>query len=137
MMMVRCFLAPSANEGLGVFTHVDIRKGALVWLYDSRFDTSYFRDDLATVPAHFREFLERYAYDHPTDPEMVVLDCDEGRFMNHAATPNVDLSDPMRGVAARLIRAGEELTCDCAASSAKAVAFLPPRRRVGPEPSLV
>ncbi|GKY88233.1 SET domain-containing protein [Sinisalibacter aestuarii] len=132
MMMVRCYLAPSAIEGLGVFTHVDIRQGSLVWLYDSRFDTSYFRDDLATVPAHFREFLERYTYDHPTDPDMVVLDCDEGRFMNHAALPNVDLTDPLRGVAARQIRAGEELTCDYATFTTGAIAFQPPRHRVAP-----
>ena len=129
MMMVRCYLAPSAIEGLGVFSHVDIPKGGLVWLFDSRFDTSYFKDDLATVPAQFREFLERYTYDHPTDPELVVLDCDEGRFMNHSSAPSVDLSDPLRGVATRRIAAGEELTCDYAQFTAGAVEFQPPRHR--------
>lgn len=132
MMMVRCYLAPSAIEGLGVFSHVDIPARALVWLYDPRFDVSYFRDDLATVPAHFREFLERYTYDHPSDPDMVVLDCDEGRFMNHAGKPNVDLTDPFRGVAARPIRAGEELTCDYATFTTGAIAFQPSRHRVSP-----
>lgn len=130
MMMVRSYLAPSAIEGLGVFTDVDIRAGGLVWLYDPRFDTSYFRDDVATAPAHFREFLERYSHDHPTDPEMVVLDCDEGRFMNHAAAPNVDLTKPMRGLASRPIRAGEELTCDYAAFNAGPIRFQPSRHRV-------
>lgn len=130
MMMVRCYLAPSALEGLGVFTHVDITKGALVWLFDPRFDVSYFKDDLATVPAHFREFLERYTYDHPTDPDRIVLDCDEGRFMNHSATPNVDLTNPIRGVATRAILAGEELTCDYATFTTGAIEFQPPRHKV-------
>lgn len=131
MMMVRCYLAPSAIEGLGVFSHVDVPQGGLVWLYDPRFDVSYFKDDLASVPAHFREFLERYTYDHPTDPERIVLDCDEGRFMNHSATPNVDLTNPHRGIAARPIRAGEELTCDYATFTVGAVEFQPSRHRVG------
>lgn len=130
MMMVRCYLAPSAIEGLGVFSHVDIRAGSLVWLFDPRFDASYFREDVDTVPAHFREFLERYTHNHPTDPDMVVLDCDEGRFMNHAAAPNVDLTDPTRGVASRAIRAGEELTCDYATVTAGPVRFHPSRHRV-------
>jgi len=131
MMMVRCYLAPSAIEGLGVHSHVDIRKGDLVWLFDPRFDVSYFKDDLTRVPAHFREFLERYTYDHPTDPEMVVLDCDEGRFMNHAAAPTIDLTNPSRGVATRAIRAGEELTCDYASFTVGAIRFQPSRHRVG------
>ena len=132
MMMVRCYLAASAIEGLGVFTHASIKKGHLVWRYDPRFDVSYFKDDLATVPAHFREFLERYTYSHPTDADMVVLDCDEGRFMNHAKAPNIDMSTPHRGVATRDIHAGEELTCDYGQFTAGKVAFQPPRHRVGP-----
>lgn len=137
MMMVRCYLAPSSIEGLGVFSHVDIRKGDLVWLFDPRFDVSYFKDDLNHVPAHFREFLERYTYDHPTDPEMVVLDCDEGRFMNHSDSPNIDLTNPLRGVATRAIRAGEELTCDYGTFTVGAIEFQPSRHRVGASSAIV
>ena len=96
MMMVRCYLAPSAIEGLGVFAAGDIRKGAVVRLFDDRFDTAYEKEELTRVPRHFREFLERYTYDHPRDPDYIVLDCDEGRFMNHATLPNVDVSNPSR-----------------------------------------
>ena len=131
MMMVRCYLAPSSIEGLGVFSHVDIKKGQLVWLYDPRFDVSYFREDLDHAPAHFRKFMERYTYEHPTDPERVVLDCDEGRFMNHSDAPNVDLREPSRGIATRFIPAGEELTCDYATFTVGSVEFQPSRHRVG------
>ncbi|MCB1338331.1 MAG: SET domain-containing protein-lysine N-methyltransferase [Maritimibacter sp.] len=129
MMMVRCYLAPSANEGLGVYAHADIAKGAVVWLFDARYDSVYFKDDLVHVPAHFRELLERYAFAHPTDPDMIVLDCDEGRFLNHAANPNLDMSNPNRGIATRKIRAGEELTWDCSQCTAAAVSFAPSRHR--------
>ncbi|WP_172293819.1 SET domain-containing protein [Pseudoruegeria sp. HB172150] len=132
MMMVRCYLAPSRIEGLGVFAHTDIRKGGLVWLYDPRFDVSYEREDIERAPKHFREFLERYTYEHPGDPDRVVLDCDEGLFMNHADVPNLDLSNPSRGVATRLIPAGEELTCHYGQFTVGRVEFQPPRHRVSP-----
>lgn len=132
MMMVRAYLAPSSIEGLGVFSHVDIQPGQLVWLYDPRFDVAYDRDEIERAPAHFREFMERYTYEHPTDPERVILDCDEGRFMNHSDCANVDLTNPSRGVARRFIACGEELTCDYAEFTHGAVEFQPPRHRVAP-----
>lgn len=112
MMMVRCDLAPSATGALGLYSLVDIRKGALVWLFDARFDNCYFREDLAGVPAPFRALVERYGFDHPQDDEMVVIDCDEGRFMTHDAAPNIDVGSRLRGIATRTIHAGEELTSD-------------------------
>lgn len=131
MMMVRCYLAPSTIEGLGVFTAVDIRKGGLVWLYDSRFDVSYQTEDLERAPLHFREFMERYTYPHPNDPERVILDCDEGRFMNHATKPNVDLSNPSRGVATCHIPANSELTCNYGQFIDGAIEFQPTRHHLG------
>ena len=130
MMMVRCYLGPSAIEGLGVFAASDIRKGAVVRLFDDRFDTAYEKEELARVPSHFRDFLERYTYEHPRDPDYLVLDCDEGRFMNHAALPNVEIGKT-RGVATRDIRAGEELTCDYATFSNGIVVLHPSRHRIG------
>ena len=131
MMMVRSYLGPSSIEGLGVFSHTDIRKGQLVWLYDPRFDVSYEVEEMERVPRHFREFLERYTYEHPTDPSRVVLDCDEGRFMNHSDVPNIDLADPHRGVAVCDIPAGVELTCNYGQFTRGAVEFQPSRHRVG------
>ena len=131
MMMVRCYLGPSLIEGLGVFTARPIKKGALVWLYDPRFDTSYFLEEVEKAPSHFREFLERYTYEHPTDPDRVVLDCDEGRFMNHSEGANVDLTDPARGIATRNIAADEELTCDYAHFTQGMLVFQPSRHHIG------
>ncbi|MWD28523.1 SET domain-containing protein-lysine N-methyltransferase [Aquicoccus sp. SCR17] len=131
MMMVRSYLGPSDIEGLGVFCHDPIRKGQLVWLYDTRFDVSFFVEDIEHAPAHLREFMERYTYEHPADPERVVLDCDEGRFMNHSDTPAIDLSDPSRGIATRDIRPGEEITCDYGQFTRGAIEFQASRHRVG------
>lgn len=112
MMIVRCYLAPSAIEGLGVFTTNHISHGEIVWKFDPEFDQVFSQDYINRQPDHVREFLDRYTYAHPNDPSLVVLDSDEGRYMNHSDRPNTDFSNPEIGVALRDINAGEELTCD-------------------------
>jgi SET domain-containing protein len=132
MMMVRSYLGPSTIEGLGVFSHTDIRKGQLIWLYDPGFDVSFMVSDIERAPKHFREFMDRYTYPHPEDAERVVLDCDEGRFMNHSDDPAMDLSNPSRGVATRDIPAGTEITCDYGQFVHGPLEMQPPRHRVAP-----
>lgn len=127
MMVVRSYLGPSAIEGLGVFASHPVKKGELVWRFDRRFDQVISKEALAAFPDNVREFLERYTYDFHEDSNFVVLDADEGRYMNHSSTPNVDLSDPDIGVATRDIAAGEELTCDYACFTAGVIEFQPSR----------
>lgn len=114
MMVVPSYLAPSQIEGLGVFARRAIARGELVWKIDRRFDLPVPVEHIASAAPHVREFLERYTYPLPSDPEhFVVLDADEGRFMNHASRPNVIMSpDGEEGHAAWDIPLGEELTCD-------------------------
>ena len=131
-MTVRCYLAPSAIEGLGVFTANHISHGELVWKFDPEFDQVFSLDYIKRQPEHIREFLERYTYAHPSDPTRIVLDSDEGRFMNHADNPNTDFSDPEYGVALRDISVGEELTCDYSRFTIGPVVHQPPRHRLSP-----
>jgi SET domain-containing protein len=133
MMLVRTYLAPSAIEGLGVFTREPIRKGDLVWRFDTRFDRVIPVADMRDAPAHMQEFLDRYTYPLPSDPEnFVVLDVDEGRFMNHADEPNCEFPpDGETGWAVRDIAAGEELTCHYACFTMGDIAFQPSRHEVG------
>jgi SET domain-containing protein len=137
MMVVRSYLAPSAIEGLGVFAAVPVAKGELVWRFDRRFDQVIPKDAVTTAPEHVREFLERYSYEFHEDPACVILDADEGRYMNHSETPNVDLTNPEIGVAVRDIAAGEELTCDYACFTVGAIEFQPPRAPTAAAPSVV
>lgn len=112
MMLVSCYLAPSSIEGLGVFSRSDIKKGDIVWRFDDRFDQMIPKADIESAPDHLREFFERYTYDMPGWPDHMALDADEGRFMNHTETPNLDFRSPDVGVALEDIPAGVELTCD-------------------------
>ena len=136
MMTVRCYLAPSSIEGLGLFCHDDIREGDVVWVFDRRFDQLIPLETLAALPPHVQEFVDRYGYPHADHPGFLVLDADEGRFMNHADAPNLDFRFPDKGVALRDIPAGEELTCDYREFVVGELRHQPPRHRVAPVPAL-
>ena len=131
MMLVRCYLAPSAIEGLGVFCRDDIRAGQNVWRYEPLVDVSIPEASIAALEPHMREFLDRYAYPDWNRPGHVILEGDEGRFMNHADEPNLDFSSTTQGLARWDIPAGTELTCHYGTFSAGAIVMQPSRHRVG------
>ena len=131
MMLIRCYLAPSEIEGLGVFTAEAVAKGAPVWRFDDRFDRMIPKHDLERVTDHIRLFVERYGYDMPGWPDHLALDADEGRFMNHSDTPNLDFTAPDVGYALRDIAAGEELTCDYREFTVGEILLQETRHRVG------
>lgn len=127
MMTVRCYLAPSSIEGLGVFCRDDIAKGQNVWRYDSLLDIRLPASLLETAEPHVREFLDRYSYPDRNDPSWIILESDEGRFMNHADEPNLDFSDQVHGIALVDIPAGTELTCHYETFTLGAIRMQPPR----------
>lgn len=130
MMTVRCYLAPSQIEGLGVFCHDDIRQGQNVWRHHPLLDQRLPVGVLDEVEPHVREFLERYSYPDWDDLDYIILETDEGRFMNHADEPNLDFSDQVRGIARWDIPAGTELTCHYSTFTIGEIQMQPPRHLV-------
>lgn len=130
MMMVRCYLAPSEIEGLGVFCHDDIARGDKVWRHDKMLDITFPESKLDSVEPHVKEFLERYSYPDINRPGYLILESDEGRFMNHSMYPNLDFADGIWGVALTDIPAGTELTCDYADFLTGVIHMQPPRHKV-------
>lgn len=130
MMTVRCYLAPSLIEGLGVFSSEDIKKGQNVWRHDPLFDISFPETALDTVEPHVREFIERYSYPDFKRPGYLILESDEGRFMNHADDPNLDFSDNVHGIARWDIPAGTELTCHYSTFTIGEISMQPSRHKV-------
>lgn len=112
MLLVSTYVAPSKIEGIGVFTAEPIKKGALIWRLEPSFDRLIPVDKYETAPPHMKDLLDRYAYPSPDRPGFIVYEVDNGRFMNHAETPNTDFSDAGGATALRDIAAGEELTCN-------------------------
>lgn len=112
MLLIRTYVAQSAIEGVGVFAAEPIRKGASIWRLDPDFDRLIPLEKYQAAPSHLRELLDRYAYPSPDRPGFMVYEVDNGRFMNHSATPNTDFSQYGGATATRDIAAGEEITCD-------------------------
>ena len=117
MLLVRTRLAPSAIHGLGVFTLEPIAQGAEVWRFTPGFDLDLDPALVDAQPERVREWLLVYGY---LDPRLkrFILCCDDARFLNHSATPNLrpDFARDRYGVdlALRDVAAGEELTVDYA-----------------------
>jgi SET domain-containing protein len=114
MILVPTYVAPSDIEGVGVFAAGPIAKGTLLWRLDRGFDRLIRREDLEKRDPVFRDFADRYGYPYPHDPTLLVVELDNGRFMNHSTTPNTCFNDPDYGYSLIDIAADEEITCDYA-----------------------
>ena len=114
MLLIPTYVGPSAVEGVGVFAARDIPAGSLIWRLEPSLDRLVHVDELQNQPESIQQFVERYAYPYPHDPNYLVIELDNGRFMNHSAEPNTNFEDPDAGFTRRLIRADEELFCNYA-----------------------
>jgi SET domain-containing protein len=114
MLLINSFIAKSEIEGVGVFAADPIKTGELIWRLDPTFDRFIEVSSLNFYPPHFKGFLARYAYQLEGYEDLLVLEVDNGRFMNHSDTPNTQYQEIIRGYARVDIAAGEELTCNYA-----------------------
>ncbi|MEX2650626.1 MAG: SET domain-containing protein-lysine N-methyltransferase [Alphaproteobacteria bacterium] len=113
MMLVRTYVSRSSIHGIGLFASEPIAKGAEVWRYHPQFDIVIPRHYAALLPAATEEFLKTYAYPSELVGGNLLLDADNGRFMNHSPTPNTSNTGWV-SYASRDIDADEEITCDYA-----------------------
>jgi len=112
MMLVRTFVAQSEIQGLGVFAGEFVPGGSQLWGLNPKFDIFLYGDEIAMLPVHMRDYVARYSYPHMEISGVRVLDCDDGKFMNHSEQPNTDFRVFDRGYALTDIAAGDEITCN-------------------------
>jgi uncharacterized protein len=112
MLLVRTYVGQSAIQGLGVFAGEFIASGALFWSLDPKFDIFIDATELERLSSHMQEYLARYGYPHMERPGVIVLDSDNGKFMNHTDEPNTDFRIFDKGYALVDIAEGDELTCN-------------------------
>lgn len=112
MLIVTTYIARSEIEGVGVFTAEPIAKGQIISRFDPSFDRLIPRPAYESAAPYLKALLDRYAFPHPDDDNLIVYEVDNARFMNHSAAPNTEFSNFAAGSALRDIAAGEELTCD-------------------------
>ena len=116
MLLIRTFLAPSQIQGLGLFAGENVPEGTVVWTYVPTVDKLIDIEDFDKLPCLMQEVCKRYAYlDNRTTK--YVLCGDDARFVNHSDLPNTVGRYPEGeiygiDVATRLIKQGEEITCD-------------------------
>jgi SET domain-containing protein len=112
MLTVSSYVAPSAIEGLGVFAGEPIARGQLMWSLDPKFDIFIQVSEIEAYPAHLQDYLARYTYPHLEMGGVVILDSDNGKFMNHSLAPNTDFRIFDKGYALVDIARGDEITCN-------------------------
>lgn len=112
MMLVRSHVAQSPIEGLGVYAEQFIPAGTLIWKLNPAFIATFSRNALADLPEHIREFVERYSFPDFENSDLLYVELDNGRYMNHSEAPNTDFTAFSEGYATRDIEAGEEMTCN-------------------------
>ena len=114
MLLVKTFLKPSAIHGIGLFAAENIPEGTVVWRLDPSIDVELTEEQIERLAATSRDQIVKYTY-LDIVRRTYVLCGDDARFFNHEDAPNcLDYPDDRGGttVAARDIRAGEELTSD-------------------------
>lgn len=112
MMLIATSVRASAIEGVGVFAVDFIPSGTPIWALDERFDKVFSVEEVASFPPNVRDYFDRYGYPHMERDGFVVLELDNGRFMNHSEQPNTDFTRPDVGYAIADIHAGEEIICN-------------------------
>jgi hypothetical protein len=95
-----------------VFAGEFIPAGHLMWDLNPKFDIFVERAEIEGLPPHMQDFIARYSYPHLELPGVVVVDSDNGRFMNHSLSPNTDFRVFDKGYALVDIAQGDELTCN-------------------------
>src|SRR5262249_30858808 len=112
MLTVSTYVAPSAIDGIGVFAGEYIERGRLLWSLNTKFDIFVRREELLALAPHMQDFVARYSYPHLEVPGIVIVDSDNGRFMNHCLAPNTDFRIFDKGYALVDIAQGDEITCN-------------------------
>ncbi len=110
MLIVNHKVQPSEIHGLGVFTLEPIKAGTVVWRFDPMFDVELSEEFVAKLSHEDAETVFHHA-EYIAEKRVFRLGNDGDIFMNHCDFPSLrDDGDVM--IAARDMKAGEELTCN-------------------------
>jgi len=109
MLRVPTKLAPSAIHGLGVFATRPIKKGTVVWDFDSPVDQAIHVNGVKVFAPWVRKYIATYGY---REGHTIILCGDDARYFNHSKQPNCRSGRGTETIALRDIAVGEELTDD-------------------------
>ena len=113
MFLVPTELRPSPIHGIGVFLVAPVKKGELIWRFDSRIDRAYTEAEIESLPPMMQDYMKKYAVWH--EPTKLWMYCgDNARYCNHAddATTTSLGGTFMDDIAPHDLKAGEEITAN-------------------------
>lgn len=114
MMLVKSYIAQSKIEGIGIFAGQDIKKGTMIWKFNSIIDKKITKKEFEYLPEIAQKAVKHYAYMNKKGDR--ILCGDDARFFNHSDNPtcvdNDSLEEEDITVAKRDIKKGEEITSD-------------------------
>jgi SET domain-containing protein len=110
MLRVPTYIASSSIAGMGLFAATRLPAGCVIWEYTDGIDWRIGPDELELFPEPYQSRMRHYLYQE--DSGIYVLCGDNAKYMNHAEDPNCDDPEGAYTVTNRVVRAGEELTCD-------------------------
>jgi SET domain-containing protein len=116
-LQVPTYIGPSIIHGTGLFTTENLKKGTVLWLYESNKESRKRISELS--PLELSSTLH-YGYINPLQPEYIVICGDNACYWNFPpegtpanAVPSTELEQGEAViVASRDIKAGEELLID-------------------------
>jgi uncharacterized protein len=113
MMCVPTELRMSPIHGIGVYLLKPVKKGNLIWRFDSRIDRVYTESEIASLPEIMQQYIKMYSCFEQQSGVWVSYG-DNSRHINHSDTPNLESLSIAFGddVALVDIPAGTELTSD-------------------------
>ena len=113
MLQIKTKIKKSRIHGMGLFADQFIPKGATTWEYTSSIDPSFTLKTVKSLPQKSRDFLLYYTY---LDKKLnkLVLCSDNQKYINHTRNKKLEniSATTRKDVAARDIKAGEEMLCD-------------------------
>ena len=110
MLRVPTYVAPSPIAGMGLFAATRLPAGCVIWEYTEGIDWRIDPTELSLFPEPYQSRIRHYLYQEESG--IYVLCGDNGKYMNHSDHPNCDDPEGAHTVTNRLVRPGEELTCD-------------------------
>ncbi len=129
MFLKKTFIKFSDIHGIGCFAQEDIQKGEKVWELFPDLDIAIPVEKIHSYPEPVINFLKMYTYGQQArskvleiytpeqqggSKQVFILCGDNARHMNHSDDPNLIESEenPVINIAAKDIKAGEEITCN-------------------------
>ncbi len=108
MLTIKTSLKEFKGKGIGLIANEFVKKGGVVWVYNSMIDILF---DKKSIPKEALDFYNTYAVEYGKDK--LALNTDNARFINHSENPNIkSLGSFKENVAVRDIHPGEEITID-------------------------